>query len=53
MLWFGISPFTVIFAVTVILLPFGLINMREGLENLDREIVEMGAQLFPFDAAQI
>lgn len=41
-LWFGINPFTVIFAVTVILLPFGLINMREGLQNLDREILEMG-----------
>jgi NitT/TauT family transport system permease protein len=41
-LWFGISPFTVIFSVTVILLPFGLINMREGLESLDREIIEMG-----------
>lgn len=41
-LWFGITRFTVIFAVTVILLPFSLINMREGLDSLDREIVEMG-----------
>ena len=41
-LWFGISPFTVVFSVTVILLPFGLINMREGLDSLDSEIIEMG-----------
>ena len=41
-LWFGVNQFTVIFAVTVILLPFTLVNIREGLENLDREILEMG-----------
>ena len=41
-LWFGVNQFTVIFAVTVILLPFTLINIREGLANLDAEIVEMG-----------
>ena len=41
-LWFGVNEFTVIFAVTVILLPFTLINIREGLANLDAEIVEMG-----------
>ena len=41
-LWFGVNQFTVIFAVTVILLPFTLINLREGLANLDAEIVEMG-----------
>ena len=28
--------------MTVILLPFTLINIREGLEQLDREILEMG-----------
>lgn len=41
-LWFGVNQFTVIFAVTVILLPFTLVNIREGLENLDAEILEMG-----------
>lgn len=41
-LWFGVNQFTVIFAVTVILLPFTLVNIREGLEHLDREILEMG-----------
>ncbi|MFL6796189.1 MAG: ABC transporter permease [Xanthobacteraceae bacterium] len=41
-LWFGVNQFTVIFAVTVILLPFTLVNIREGLESLDSEILEMG-----------
>ena len=44
-LWFGVNEFTVIFAVTVILLPFTLVNIREGLQNLDPEIVEMGQSL--------
>jgi NitT/TauT family transport system permease protein/sulfonate transport system permease protein len=40
--WFGINDFTVVFAVTAILLPFAIVNMREGLASLDPELIEMG-----------
>ena len=39
--WFGINEFTVVFAISVVLTPFAIINMREGLETLDRELLEM------------
>ena len=42
-LWFGLNDFTVIFAVTAVLLPFALVNMREGLQSLDGELLEMAA----------
>lgn len=41
-IWFGVSTPTVVFAISVVLLPFALINMREGLIALDREVEEMG-----------
>jgi NitT/TauT family transport system permease protein len=41
-IWFGVSSATVIFTITVVLLPFALVNLREGLEALDRETDEMG-----------
>ncbi|MGH7091070.1 MAG: ABC transporter permease [Stellaceae bacterium] len=41
--WFGVNEFTVIFAITVVLTPFAIINMREGLDTLDRELLEMAA----------
>ena len=41
--WFGINEFTVVFAIAVVLTPFAIINMREGLETLDRELLEMAA----------
>lgn len=41
-IWFGVSTPTVVFSITVVLVPFALINMREGLIALDREIDEMG-----------
>jgi len=41
--WFGVNEFTVVFAITVVLTPFAIINMREGLETLDRELIEMAA----------
>lgn len=44
-LWFGLNSLTVIFAVTLILLPFTIINVRLGLQELDRELVELGASL--------
>ena len=40
-IWFGVSTPTVVFSISVVLLPFALINLREGLEALDREIGEM------------
>jgi NitT/TauT family transport system permease protein/sulfonate transport system permease protein len=44
-LWFGLNDVTVIFAVSAVLLPFALVNMREGLQSLDGELLEM-AQSF-------
>ena len=41
-IWFGVSSATVVFTITVVLLPFALVNLREGLEALDRELLEMG-----------
>jgi NitT/TauT family transport system permease protein len=44
-LWFGINSTTVIFAVTMILTPFAIINLRTGLAEMDRDLLEMGASL--------
>lgn len=44
-LWFGVNSTTVIFAVTMILIPFSVINIRTGLAELDREISELGRSL--------
>lgn len=44
-LWFGLNSFTVIFAVTLILTPFVIINLRVGLQELDRELIELGMSL--------
>ena len=40
-LWFGINDLTVVFAITMVLVPFTIINIREGLVQLDSEILEM------------
>jgi NitT/TauT family transport system permease protein/sulfonate transport system permease protein len=40
-MWFGVSPLTVIFAISAVLVPFALVNMAAGLANLDAEIMEM------------
>jgi len=40
-IWFGINDFTVIFAMTAVLLPLVLTNLREGFNQLDAEIIEM------------
>ncbi|MDE0057788.1 MAG: ABC transporter permease subunit [Defluviicoccus sp.] len=42
-IWFGVNDFTVMFAISMVLIPFSIINMREGLEAIDREMLEMGA----------
>ncbi|WP_157928916.1 ABC transporter permease [Pararhizobium haloflavum] len=44
-LWFGVNSTTVIFAVTMILIPFSVINIRTGLIELDGEIRELGRSL--------
>lgn len=44
-LWFGINSVTVVFAVTLILTPFATINLRAGLNELDRELIELGRSL--------
>ena len=36
---------TVVFAISVVLTPFAIINMREGLETLDGEVLEMAASV--------
>ncbi|HEY1361036.1 MAG TPA: ABC transporter permease subunit [Xanthobacteraceae bacterium] len=40
-MWFGVSPLTVIFAISAVLVPFALVNMSSGLADLDPEIIEM------------
>ncbi len=44
-LWFGLNDVTVIFAVTLILLPFTIINVSAGLQELDRDLIELGHSL--------
>jgi NitT/TauT family transport system permease protein len=45
LIWFGIDSVTVIFAVTLVLVPFAVINIRTGLNEIDRELLELGASL--------
>lgn len=40
-IWFGVNDFTVVFVISMVLIPFAIINMREGLDALDIELVEM------------
>jgi NitT/TauT family transport system permease protein/sulfonate transport system permease protein len=40
-MWFGVTPLTVIFAISAVLVPFALVNMSAGLADLDRDIIEM------------
>lgn len=42
LLWFGLNHTTVIFAVTMILIPLTTINVRAGLQELDEDLMEMG-----------
>ncbi len=41
-IWFDPGDFGVMFVETAILIPFCLINIAEGLRNVDRELMEMG-----------
>jgi NitT/TauT family transport system permease protein/sulfonate transport system permease protein len=40
-MWFGVSPLTVVFAISAVLVPFALVNMSAGLANIDGETLEM------------
>jgi NitT/TauT family transport system permease protein/sulfonate transport system permease protein len=40
-IWFKVSDFTAVFVQVAILIPFCLINVSEGLKELDREALEM------------
>jgi NitT/TauT family transport system permease protein len=42
-LWLGLGLSTVIFAVAIILVPFMIVNIREGVRTVDAELVEMAA----------
>ena len=44
-LWFGVNSTTVIFAVTMVLTPFAIINLRTGLREMDRDLLELGESL--------
>jgi ABC-type nitrate/sulfonate/bicarbonate transport system permease component len=44
-LWFGLDDTTVIFAITMILIPFSVINLRAGLNELDNDLIELGTSL--------
>lgn len=40
-IWFGLNHITVIFTITAVLMPFAIVNMRAGLQDLDPELLEM------------
>lgn len=40
-LWFGLNHVTVVFAISMVLIPFAIINMRVGYEAIDAELLEM------------
>jgi NitT/TauT family transport system permease protein/sulfonate transport system permease protein len=40
-MWFGVTPLTVIFAISAVLVPFALVNMSAGLASIDPETIEM------------
>lgn len=44
-LWFGINSATVIFAVSMVLVPFAIINFRTGLREMDNDLIELGRSL--------
>ncbi len=41
-IWFKISNAAVIFVEVAVLIPFCLVNVNEGLREMDRELLEMG-----------
>lgn len=41
-IWFSPGHFSIVFVQVAILIPFCLINIAQGLRELDRELIEMG-----------
>lgn len=44
-LWFGANSVTVIFSVTMVLLPFAAVNIGAGLQEMNLELIELGRSL--------
>jgi NitT/TauT family transport system permease protein/sulfonate transport system permease protein len=40
-IWFGLNHTTVIFSISLVLIPFAIVNIRAGLDSLDPELLEM------------
>jgi NitT/TauT family transport system permease protein len=40
-IWFGLNHTTVIFSISLVLVPFAIVNIRAGLDSLDPELLEM------------
>lgn len=40
-IWFGLDTTTVVFAITAMLLPFNIINLSQGIQTMNQEILEM------------
>jgi NitT/TauT family transport system permease protein/sulfonate transport system permease protein len=40
-IWFGVTDVSVVFAQTAILIPFCFINVSQGIDEMDRELLEM------------
>jgi ABC-type nitrate/sulfonate/bicarbonate transport system permease component len=53
LIWFGVNESAVIFATSVALLPFAIINAGAGLRELNQEIVEMGTSFSRSSRRQI
>ena len=41
-IWFGPNHITIVFVLVMILMPFALVNIAEGLREIDQEALEMG-----------
>jgi NitT/TauT family transport system permease protein len=42
-IWLGLGLSTIVFAVAIILVPFMIINIREGVRTVDQDLIEMAA----------
>jgi ABC-type nitrate/sulfonate/bicarbonate transport system permease component len=40
-LWFGLGDVTVIFSLAMVLIPFAIVNVKQGLDAIDPELIEM------------
>ncbi|MBM3598790.1 MAG: ABC transporter permease subunit [Alphaproteobacteria bacterium] len=40
-IWFGLNHTTVVFSISLVLIPFAIVNIRAGLDSLDPELLEM------------